>query len=177
MRSRRGGSRDLPLPRRSRVGFEVNPATYKTIALSSISGLRSMAAPALLARAVRRGELDAPNLPALGSREASALLTLLAIGEMIADKTPFIPSRTSPLALLGRALSGGLVGATLFASEGRRQTSGGVLGALCAAITARAGESIREAGSERLGLPDTVLALLEDSIVILVGTRVLRSRS
>lgn len=160
--------------RRTRVEFEVTPATYKTIGLAGAAGLRSMAAPAFLARAVRRRDLDAPNLPALGSARLSKALTFLAVGEMMADKTPFVPARTSAPALLGRAVSGALAGATLFASEGRRTNSGAILGAVCAAGAAYAGENPRSAGVRRLGLPDPLLAVLEDRLVLFLGARLTR---
>ncbi len=159
--------------RRSRVEFEITPATFGTLGLAAIAGLRSMAAPALLARAVRRGDLDAPNLPSLAKKEVSGLLSILAAGEMAADKTPFIPARTSAPALLGRLLSGALVGATLFASEGRHGSSGAVLGALSALGAAYAGEGLRAAGT-RKGIPDPILGTLEDRAVLTIGTRLLR---
>jgi uncharacterized membrane protein len=164
------------LRQRKRVEFEVTPATFKTLGLAATAGLRSMAAPALLARAVRRGDLSAPDLPALGSPKLSALLTFLALGEMVADKTPLVPSRTSTPALLGRLLSGALAGATLFAAEGRRRNSGAILGALSAFAAAHAGERLRAAGV-RKGIPDPILGALEDRIVLALGRRVLRGRT
>ena len=162
------------LRRRSRVEFEVSPATFETIALASIAGLRSMSAPAFLSRAIERGDLRAPNfLPALGSPKVSALLVLLTVGEMIADKTPLVPARTSAPALLGRVLSGALCGATLFASEGRDRNSGATLGVICAVIAAYAGEGFRSLGA-RKGIPDPILATLEDMVVLTLGKRILR---
>ena len=159
---------------------EVHPATFRAAGLAAITGLRSMAAPALLSRAVRRGDVgglqDTP-FAALGSPKVSTALQLMMIGEMVADKTPFVPSRTSPPALLGRALSGALVDATFFVSEGRRGTSGAVLGALCAVAAAYAGERLRIEGTQKLGLPNLVLAFVEDGIVLLGGTRLLRKKS
>ena len=163
-----------------RGGFETRPyAVLKTAGLAAIAGLRSAAAPALLSRAVRRGDvggLQGTSFAVLGSPKVSTTLQLAMIGEMIADKTPFIPSRTSPPALLGRALSGALVGAILFAVEGGRVTSGTVLGVPCAVAAAYLGEKLRVNGAEKLGLPDTVLALVEDGIVLFGGTRLLRKK-
>jgi uncharacterized membrane protein len=164
------------LRRRKRVDFEITPATFETLGLAATAGLRSMAAPALLARAIRRGDLRAPDpLPALGSPKVSALLALLAIGEMVADKTPLVPSRTSAPALLGRLLSGALAGATLFVAEGRRRNSGAILGALSAFAAAHAGERLRAAGVQK-GIPDPILGTLEDKIVLVLGRRVLRRK-
>ena len=161
------------LRRRKRVEFEVTPATLKTLGLAAVAGLRSMAVPALLARAVRRGDLDAPSLPALGYKDVSALLSLLSIGEMVADKTHLVPARTSAPALLGRILSGALAGSVLFADEGRRGNSGAILGALSAFAAAYTGERLRATGVRR-GIPDPILGVLEDRFVLTLGTRLLR---
>ena len=161
---------------RKRVEFEVTPATFKTLGLAATAGLRSMAAPAFLARAVQHGDLRAPELPALGSPKISALLAILAVGEMVADKTPLVPSRTSAPALLGRLLSGALTGATLFVAEGRQRNSGAILGALSALAAAYAGERLRATGVQK-GIPDPILGTLEDRIVLALGRRVLRWRT
>jgi uncharacterized membrane protein len=160
------------LRRRKRVEFEVSPATLKTLGLAGIAGLRSMAAPALLARAVQRGDLDAPNLPALGCKDVSKLLSFLSFGEMVADKTHLVPARTSAPALFGRLLSGAFAGSILFADEGRRSNSGAILGALSAFAAVHAGERLRAMGVRR-GIPDPILGVLEDRLAITLGTRLL----
>ncbi len=161
------------LRRRKRVEFEVTPATLKTLGLAGVAGLRSMAAPALLARAVQRGDLDAPNLPALGYKDVSKLLSFLSFGEMVADKTHLVLARTSAPALLDRLLSGAVAGSVLFADEGRRGNSGAILGALSAFAAAYAGEKLRAMGAQR-GIPDPILGILEDRFVLTLGTRLLR---
>ena len=143
------------LRRRKRVEFEVTPATLKTLGLAAVAGLRSMA------------------VPALGYKDVSALLSLLSIGEMVADKTHLVPARTSAPALLGRILSGALAGSVLFADEGRRGNSGAILGALSAFAAAYTGERLRATGVRR-GIPDPILGVLEDRFVLTLGTRLLR---
>jgi len=157
--------------------FDVSPATLSVVSLAAIAGLRSMAAPALLSRAIQRGdigELQYTPFAALGFPKVSVVLQLMMIGEMVADKTPFVPARTSYLALAGRALSGALVGAALFAAQKRRLAPGTVLGALSALPTAYAGEKLRVKGTEKLGVPGQLLGLLEDGVVLSLGTRLLR---
>lgn len=165
---------------RLRKEDEIRTSPYSALGLAAIAGLRSMAAPALLSRAVRRGDVgglqDTP-FAALGYPKVSTALQLMMIGEMVADKTPFVPSRTSVPALLGRGLSGALVGAALFVSIGRRGTSGAALGALCAVAAAYTGEQLRAKGAEKLGLPDLLLAFVEDGIVLFGGTRLLHKQS
>ncbi len=137
-----------------------------------------MAAPAILSRSVveeRAGRsLEGTSFAALGSPRVSTALRLLEAGEMIGDKTPIIPSRTSLLPLLGRAASGAVVGAALFVSEGRRAATGGVLGALSATMAAYAAERLRIQITQRLGVPNVAAGLLEDGIVLFGGPRLLR---
>jgi len=161
-------------PHALRLPFKVDPQKPLLVCFSHLRWDFVWQRPQhLLSRAVRRGDLKAPNLPALGSPKVSNTLTMLMIGEMIGDKTPFVPSRTSAPSLLGRLLSGALVGTTLFASEGRHGSSGAVLGALSALGAAYAGEGLRAAGT-RKGIPDPILGTLEDRAILTIGTRLLR---
>ena len=149
----------------------------RTLGLGAIAGVRSMAAPAILSRSAvedRVGSLEGTPFGALASPRVSTALQLLEIGEMIADKTPIIPSRTSPLPLLGRAASGAVVGAALFTSGGQRWAMGGVLGAVSAMAGAYAGERLRMQITQGLGVPNVVAGLLEDGIVLVGGPRLLR---
>jgi uncharacterized membrane protein len=136
-----------------------------------------MSAPAALSRALsdgRVGGLEETPLAILASSGVSRGLRLLEIGEMFVDKLPITPSRTSPLPLLGRMASGGIVGAALFASENRRVAVGGTLGAATAVAAAYAGERLRLQAAQKLGLPDPAVALLEDGLVLVAGARLLR---
>ena len=60
-----------------------------------IAGLRSMTAPAAVSWAARLGWLHLENTPLafLGFPSTPYILTVLAIGELIADKLPKTPSR------------------------------------------------------------------------------------
>jgi uncharacterized membrane protein len=113
----------------------------------------------------------------LASPRIQITLQLLMAGEMAADKMSFVPSRTSPPALLGRALSGALVGAALFADANRKANHGALLGAFSAIVAAYAGENLREKGTEGLGAPSPIPALLEDMFVLSLGTRLLRKKT
>ena len=159
--------------------LDLPSGTPEAVGLAAIAGIRSMAALALLARAIRRG--DVPGLAgtpfaALGSGRVPVLLQALMIGEMVGDKTPFIPARTSAPALLGRALSGALVGAALWASSDRTAPPGALVGAASALAGAYAIDRLRSGATENLGVPDRVFGLLEDGLVLAVGTRLLGRR-
>jgi uncharacterized membrane protein len=150
---------------------------WRTLGLGAIAGVRSMAAPAALSKAVERGDvggLEQTPFAALGSPGVSTVLRLFEIGEMFVDKLPVAPSRTSPPPLLGRAVSGAFVGAALVVSDGRRAAVGGALGAVSALMGAYVGERLRLLGAERLGIPDPIVALLEDGVVLFGAARLLR---
>ena len=149
----------------------------KAAGLGAIAGLRSMAAPAALSRAAAAGRIgslrDTP-FAALGSSKVSMLLTLFEVGELIGDKLPVTPSRTSPQPLLARAATGALAGSALFVSADRRAATGGVLGAASALVGAYAGEQLRAQIGQLTGIPDPVVALLEDAVALFGTQRLLR---
>ena len=168
------------MPKNNDLVIQVTPDNLRTVALAAISGVRSMAAPALLARAASHG--DVPGLRAtpfalLGDERVSTALQVLMAGEMAGDKTPFIPSRTSAGPLAGRALSGALVGSALFVSRRRPGLPGALLGAASALGGVYAADRLRSATTQSLGLPDPLFGLLEDALVLVGGNRLLRGGS
>ena len=163
------------LRRRKRIEFEVSHASLAALGLGAIAGMRSMAAPAILARAIRRGDLDGSGVApfaALASDKISTVLRFLMVGEMVADKAPFAPDRTFLPSLVWRALSGALVGAAVFADEGRSRNSGAILGALASLAASYAGESARKLDDSTI--PNAILGAIEDRIVLSLGPRLLR---
>ena len=85
-----------------------------------VTGLRSMTGPAVVCWAAHLGwlKLEDSRLALMGSTVATYAFSAFAIGELIADKLPFIPNRTSPGPLFGRIVLGALCGATLCAAGG-----------------------------------------------------------
>lgn len=151
-------------------------ALRRSLGLGAISGLRSMSGPAFLSRAAAQGHipLDGTNFAFLGSPRVSKALLVAELGELLGDKLPITPSRTALPPLLGRAAAGALVGAALFASEERRTAAGAAVGSTVAVAAAFAGERVRALAGERLGLPDLLVALAEDAVILLGGSRLLK---
>jgi uncharacterized membrane protein len=136
-----------------------------------------MSAPAHLSRASSRGEVggveDTPFAP-LASTRAARILTLLAVGEAVADKFGGVPDRISPPGLIGRMASGALVGAVLFTAAERRGTVGAVIGLLSALATVYPSYYLRVKTQEKLGVPNWAIGLLEDLLVEGCGRLVFR---
>lgn len=133
------------------------------------AGMRSMSAPALLSRALNgRRRLRQPAA-ALASTTARRLLTLAAVGEIVADKLPGMPARTTPPVLAGRIASGALVGAAVAAA--RRAPLGpsalaGVAGAVAGSYAMLAA---RQKAGDALDTSDATVAVGEDALTLSLG--------
>ena len=77
--------------------------------------------------------------------------------------------------LIGRAVSGGLVGAAAYVAADRRALAGVLLGSSAAVTTAFVGEGLRGILVGQTKLPDPVVAGAEDALVLLVGARATKS--
>src|SRR6476646_924352 len=118
--------------------------------LGVVAGLRALSAPAVVAWAGALGwiGLDGTWAQWVAHPITVAVLTILALGELVTDQLPKTPSRRVPMQFVTRLITGafsGAVLATLGGAEGRKR--------LVAATGGR-------------GLP---VALVEDAIAIVGG--------
>ena len=139
--------------------------------IGGIAGLRTMTAPAIVAWGASRRWLTLQNsmLAFMGSTAAVAVFSVLALGELVADKLPSTPNRTAPLGLAGRSLFGGLSGATVASAGAQSITLGAALGAAGGIAGAYAGYQVRTRLVRALQVPDFVIAVLEDAVAIVGG--------
>jgi len=102
------------------------------IGIGIVAGLRSLTAPAVVAWGAHLSWLNLHGSPLafMGSTTAVTILSVLAIGELIADKLPMIPKRTAPAPLMARVVTGGLCGACLCAAVGKSLLAGTLLGGI-----------------------------------------------
>jgi uncharacterized membrane protein len=113
-------------------------------------GLRSMTAPAVVAWGAHLGwlHLEGSLFAFLANKISLVIFSLFAGGELIADKLPFIPPRTQAGPLVVRMVFGAMCGAAICTFAGyayRRRLSRGF--------------RVR-------GVPDLLLALLEDLVAV-----------
>ena len=137
-------------------------------AIGIIAGLRSLTAPAVVSWAARLRwpQLQSTPLAFMEMTAVAYLFTLLAAGELIADKLPFTPSRLSAGPLAGRLILGALCGSVLQAVSHQSLLVGAVLGGLGGLLGSYLGYTLRnltgcERAPTRLGV-----ALAEDVIAI-----------
>jgi uncharacterized membrane protein len=133
-----------------------------------IGGLRALTAPAVTSWAVHLGWLNLTNSPLkfMGSMITVAFFTILACVELVTDQLPSTPARTKPAGLVPRILLGALCGATVASAGGQPLALGAVLCAVGGVVGAFAGYEVRTRLVKALGVPDFVIAVLEDAVAV-----------
>ncbi|MQA29608.1 MAG: DUF4126 family protein [Luteitalea sp.] len=136
-----------------------------------VSGLRALTAPAVVAWAAHLNWLNLHDsrLAFMGSTAAVVVFTLLALGELVADKLPSTPKRTQPPGLIGRISLGALSGAVVAVSASQSVALGAVVGAAGGIAGAFAGYQARTRLVRALKVPDPVIACVEDAVAIGAG--------
>jgi uncharacterized membrane protein len=137
--------------------------------LGVVTGMRSMTAMAVLCWFAYRGDLSLDDTWATwaGKLTTAIIFTVLAVGELVADKLPKTPNRTAPFPLLARVILGGLVGAIVAAGLNGSEFEGVILGVGGALIGAFGGFLVRREIVIRFGGKDWPVALVEDASAII----------
>jgi uncharacterized membrane protein len=133
-----------------------------------VGGLRALTAPAVTSWAAHLGWLNLANSPLkfMASMITVVFFTILALVELVTDQLPSTPARTKPAGLIPRILLGGLCGAAAASAGGQSLALGAVLGAVGGIIGAFAGYEVRTRLVKALGVPDFVIAVVEDAVAI-----------
>jgi uncharacterized membrane protein len=131
------------------------------------AGLRSLTAPAVTAWAVHLGWLKLEgSLSLIGSVPSVVIFTVLAVVELVADKLPKTPSRTSPPGLIARIITGGVTGACVAAGGGQGAVLGAILGIAGGVVGCFGGYQARTRLVKALGTQDIYVALVEDLVAV-----------
>lgn len=154
------------------------------IVIGVVAGLRSLSAPAVVAWAAHLGwmnpgwmnpgwlNLQRSPLHFMASVWTVGIFTLLALGELVADKLPNTPSRTAAVGLCARIVTGGLSGATLAVAGGAPMWLGALAAAIGGVAGAFGGYHARVGLVRALRVPDFAVAASEDLIAIGLGVLV-----
>jgi uncharacterized membrane protein len=137
--------------------------------LGVITGLRTMTPMAVLCWFAYLGNLPLDDTWAswAGKLTAAIVFTVLAVGEIVADKLPSTPNRIAPFPLAARLCFGALVGAIVATGLNGSFIEGVMLGAGGALIGAFGGFLVRREMVQQLGCKDWHVAAAEDVIAVI----------
>jgi uncharacterized membrane protein len=143
------------------------PVYLLAFLIGAVAGLRSLTPPAAVSWAARLGwlHLEGTPLAFLGFAFTPYILSVLAIGELIADKLPKTPSRKAPGPFAARIVVGAFCGAAVGA-PGQASIAGMAAGALGGVAGTLGGYEFRSRLVKATGGKDLPIALLEDAIAI-----------
>ena len=152
---------------------------WPVVGFATLAGMRSMSAPAFLSHYFSRqphAGLAGSTLRFMQKPITATALKLMAAGEMAMDKLPTTPDRIAPPVLLGRLLSGALVGAAWYKSRHGNALSGGLLGGLAAVAATFVSYALRMGISEQAGVPVALVGVAEDALVLAGGAALLHGQ-
>ena len=133
----------------------LNSPMERAMKLAAITGLKASFGPALIAASQNRPERKA--------------LAMAAVGEMVLDKLPILPSRSRLPLLLPRVFAGYWTAKQSLERDGVNDPSAAAMGAAVAAGVAVAAPLIRKTLKTVLGLPDAAIGVAEDYLALKVG--------
>jgi uncharacterized membrane protein len=138
-----------------------------------VAGLRALTAPAVVAWAARLDwiNLDRTWASWMAHPAMAAILTALAVIELVTDKLPMTPSRTVVVSFLARITLGAFAGAVIGTAWGYTWSGLGA-GAVGAVIGTVGGYGARVRLASATGGHDCSVALLEDAVAVLGGVAV-----
>ncbi|MBS9533025.1 DUF4126 family protein [Mycobacterium sp. M1] len=138
--------------------------------IGAVAGLRAFTAPAVMAwaAALHWINLDGTWAEWLSRPVTVAVLTVLAVAELVVDLLPGVPRRTAAVQFVARILLGAFAGAVLGTAWNYTWTALGaaMIGAVIGALV---GVGLRERMVAANGGHDLPVALLEDSVAALGG--------
>jgi uncharacterized membrane protein len=153
---------------------------WPALGFAALAGSRATSGPAFLSQYLSQQAL-APGLAHsplrfLAKPGVSTALKFLIGGEVVGDKLPNTPNRIVPQQLGVRAVSGALVGATLYKSKGGSVVSGALVGVLGAVTATYLTYYLRKGISEKTHTNTSLVGAGEDVLVLALGTALTKSQ-
>jgi len=142
-----------------------------SFSIAIMAGSRSLVTPAVVAWAAHLRWINLQDSPLsfIGTTWAVGIFTALALVEVILDKLPSTPARTSAVQLSARVVTGALTGACLAVAGEVILWLGVLAGAVGAIAGAFGGYHLRASLGRALRVPDFLLAVTEDLVAIALG--------
>lgn len=150
----------------------------RAVGLGIIAGMRTFMAPAVVSHLYSRHpskSLHRSPLNFMQTLVTSKIFKVLAAGELVGDKLPNTPNRTSAPGLVGRALSGMLCGAAVYRASNKKAYIGGLVGGTAAVASSFGFFYLRSAVAKTKVVPDAIIGGIEDAVAIAAGVTIART--
>jgi uncharacterized membrane protein len=151
---------------------EIKHPFWQVVGIGTLAGMRTSSAPAVTSQILSHHHskrLEKSPLNFMQSKIVANTLTVLSIGEIVADKLPSTPNRTAPAGVIFRGLSGALAGASIYKASGNNIWVGSVLGAATAVASTYLSFILRKSAGKKTSIIDPILGGIEDALVIGAG--------
>jgi uncharacterized membrane protein len=145
---------------------------WQVISLGALAGMRTLSAPVITTHILSNHpskKLEQSPLRFMQSAAVAAVLKVLSVTELIADKLPSTPNRTEPVGVAGRCLSGALAGATIYKAVGGKALTGALIGGAAAIAATYGSYYLRKSIVKANHIADPWIGATEDALVIGAG--------
>lgn len=152
--------------------LKISDPFWQVVGLGTLAGMRSSSAPAITSQILSHHHsirLQRSNLKFMQSKTVANTLTLLSLGEVVADKIPSIPNRIAPASVSFRGLSGALAGASIYKARGGNAVVGAMIGASAAVASSFISFYLRRGVVKRTKIIDPLIGAIEDALVAGAG--------
>lgn len=142
------------------------------LGLGAIAGMRASFAPTLASQFLNKKSFNRSlksGLAFLQLPTSSVITKIISAGEIVGDKLPSTPNRTTAPQTILRIISGTLVGVTIFQAFKQKRLTGGLLGGLSALAITYASFYARKYIGEAYNIEDIIIGGIEDTIAIGTG--------
>ena len=161
------------------MALNISHAFRQAVGLGIIAGMRTFMAPAVVSHLYSRHpsqRLKDTQVKFIQSITTSKVFKVLAAGELVGDKLPTAPNRTSAPGLIGRVLSGAFAGAVVYKAEGNNPVTGGIVGGAAALASTFGCFFLRTEIDKKKVVPDAIIGACEDVLAITIGSNIAKSK-
>jgi uncharacterized membrane protein len=139
-----------------------------TLTVGFATGLRTFTPLAFISWVAVWGwmPLGSSRLAFLGTSTGATIVSILAVLELVGDKLPMTPDRTSPGPLGARILIAAFAAAALAIGMGQSWVAAILCGAIGSVLGAFAGFRYRTTLLKRIAIRDWILAVVEDFVTV-----------